>query len=148
MKILAIDLGKFKSVACLFDTETNQAESETIAMQQVILEDLLPRKQPQKVVIEACTNSNWVDDICQEHGYEVLVANPNQEAWQWRNVKRKTDKEMHSNSPVPTLGKIPQNPGLAHEPNQEQYAGAIDGARVNPACSSQSLDVGRASRIE
>ena len=71
MKILAIDLGKFKSVACLFDTETNQAESETIAMQQVILEDLLQRKQPQKVVIETCTNSNWVDDICQEHGYEV-----------------------------------------------------------------------------
>jgi nicotinamide riboside kinase len=55
MKILAIDLGKFKSVACLFDTETNQAEYETIAMQQVALEDLLQRKQPQKVVIETCT---------------------------------------------------------------------------------------------
>ncbi|MGA7935861.1 MAG: IS110 family transposase, partial [Kovacikia sp.] len=93
MKILAIDLGKFKSVACLFDTETKQAEYETIAMQQVALADLLQRKQPQKVVIETCTNSNWVHDICQEHGYEVLVANPNQEAWQWRNVKRKTDKD-------------------------------------------------------
>lgn len=93
MKILAIDLGKFKSVACLFDTETNQAEYETIAMQQVALADLLQRKRPQKVVIETCTNSNWVHDICQEQGYEVLVANPNQEAWQWRNVKRKTDKD-------------------------------------------------------
>ncbi len=81
MKILAIDLGKFKSVACLFDTETNQAEYETITMQQAALEDLLQRKQRRKVVIETCTNSNWVHDICQEHGYEVLVANPNQDAW-------------------------------------------------------------------
>lgn len=93
MKILAIDLGKFKSVACLFDTETNQAQYETIAMHRGLVEDVLQRSQPQKVVIETCTNSNWVHDICQEHGYEVLVANPNQDAWQWRNVKRKTDKD-------------------------------------------------------
>jgi hypothetical protein len=33
MKILTIDLGKFNSVACLFDTETNQAEYETITTQ-------------------------------------------------------------------------------------------------------------------
>lgn len=91
MKILAIDLGKFKSVACLFDTESNQTEYETITMQRPALEDLLQRRQPQKVVFETCTNSNWVHDICQGQGYEVLVANPNQEAWQWRNVKRKTD---------------------------------------------------------
>lgn len=93
MKILAIDLGKFKSVACLFDTESNQAQYETLAMERGLIEDILQRQQPQKVVIETCTNSNWVHDICQEHGYEVLVANPNQEAWQWRNVKRKTDKD-------------------------------------------------------
>jgi transposase len=30
MKILAIDLGKFNSVACLFDTATNQSEFETL----------------------------------------------------------------------------------------------------------------------
>lgn len=93
MKILAIDLGKFKSVACLFDTETNQAQYETIVTQRGFFEDVLQRSQPQKVVIETCTNSNWVHDICQEHSYEVLVANPNQDAWQWRNVKRKTDKD-------------------------------------------------------
>lgn len=62
MKILATDLGKFKSVACLFDMNTNQAEYEMIAMQKAALEDLVHRSQPQKVVIETCTNSNWVHD--------------------------------------------------------------------------------------
>jgi hypothetical protein len=32
MKILAIDLGKFNSVACLLDTATNQSELETVAL--------------------------------------------------------------------------------------------------------------------
>jgi transposase len=31
MEILAIDLGKFNSVACLFDTDNNQTEFETLA---------------------------------------------------------------------------------------------------------------------
>lgn len=93
MKILAIDLGKFKSVSCLFDTETNQSEYKTIAMHRVDLEHLLLQTQPHQVVIETCTNSGWVHDICVNQGYQVLVANPNQEAWQWRNVKRKTDKD-------------------------------------------------------
>jgi transposase len=41
MKILAIDLGKFNSVACSFDTKTNQSEFETIATQRWALEQLL-----------------------------------------------------------------------------------------------------------
>jgi len=34
MKILAIDLGKFNSVACSFDTTAHQSEFETIATQR------------------------------------------------------------------------------------------------------------------
>jgi transposase len=41
MKILTIDLGKFNSVACLFDTITNQSEFKTIATQRRALEQLL-----------------------------------------------------------------------------------------------------------
>jgi transposase len=41
MKILAIDLGKFNSVACSFDTRTNPSEFETIATQRWDLEQLL-----------------------------------------------------------------------------------------------------------
>jgi transposase len=28
-----------------------------------------------------------------EEGYEVLVCNPNQEAWKWKHIKRKTDRD-------------------------------------------------------
>jgi transposase len=41
MKILAIDLGKFNSVACSFNTKTNQSVFETIATQQWAWEQLL-----------------------------------------------------------------------------------------------------------
>jgi transposase len=34
-----------------------------------------------------------VHDFCQSLGYPVLVANPSAEAWRWKNVKRKTDKD-------------------------------------------------------
>jgi transposase len=93
MKILAIDLGKFKSVACLLNTDTNQSEYETVPTQALTFEQLLQRHRPQKVVIETCTMSGWVYDLCTGQGYEVVVANPSSDAWQWRNVKRKTDKD-------------------------------------------------------
>jgi uncharacterized protein (DUF1786 family) len=53
MKILAIDLGKFKSVACLFDTQTNQSQYETMPTLVFAIEQLLQTMQPDKVVIES-----------------------------------------------------------------------------------------------
>jgi transposase len=93
MQILAIDLGKFKSVACLFDTDSQEAQYKTISTTDTAIEQLLHQTQPNKVVIETCTISGWVYDLCQGQGYAVVVANPSNEAWQWRNVKRKTDKD-------------------------------------------------------
>lgn len=93
MKILAIDLGKFKSVSCLFDTENNQIEFQTIPTLRWAFEQLLHTTQPQKVVFETSMVSGWVHDLCQSLGYSVLVANPNGDAWTWQNVKRKTDKD-------------------------------------------------------
>ena len=93
MKILAIDLGKYNSVACLFDTNTNQSEFETIATQRWSLEQLLKQTQPNQIVIETSSITGWVHDFCQSLGYQVLVANPSAEAWRWKNVKRKTDKD-------------------------------------------------------
>lgn len=93
MKILAIDLGKYNSVACLFDTTTNQSEFETIATQRWAFEQLLNQTKPDQMVIETSSITGWVHDYCRSLGYQVLVANPNAEAWQWKNVKRKTDKD-------------------------------------------------------
>lgn len=93
MKILAIDLGKYNSVACLFDTATNQSEFETIATQRWAFEQLLTQTKPDQIVIETSSITGWVHDFCQSLGYPVLVANPSAEAWRWKNVKRKTDKD-------------------------------------------------------
>lgn len=93
MKILAIDLGKFNCVSCLFDTESNSSEYETFKTYRWEFEDVLNRTQPQLVVMETCSITGWVHDLCVAMGYAVLVADPTQEAWRWKNVKRKTDKD-------------------------------------------------------
>jgi transposase len=90
---LAIDLRKFNSVACLFDTATNQSEFETLATQRWTFEQLLSQVQPDQVLIETSSISGWVHDLIQALGFNVIVANPSAEAWRWKNVKRKTDKD-------------------------------------------------------
>jgi transposase len=93
MKILALDLGKFKSVSCLFDTELQTTEFWTLSTDRPYLTAVLQKYQPELVVIEACSIAAWVHDLCSELGYRLLVCNPNQEAWRWKNVKRKTDHD-------------------------------------------------------
>jgi transposase len=92
-RILAIDLGKFKSVSCLLDTTTNATEFWTLSTDRHYLQTVLKNYTPNLVVIESCGLAGWVHDVCTAEGYEVLVCNPNQEAWKWKNVKRKTDRD-------------------------------------------------------
>lgn len=93
MKILGIDLGKFNSVACLLDTETYETLFFSFKSFRQEFKSLLAQSLPNLVVIEACTISGWVHDLCQAEQFEVLVANTNQQAWCWKHVKRKTDKD-------------------------------------------------------
>jgi len=46
MKILALDLGKFKSVACVYDTHCLQHRFETVATSAQALHDLLVEHEP------------------------------------------------------------------------------------------------------
>ncbi|MHB9068261.1 MAG: IS110 family RNA-guided transposase [Pirellulaceae bacterium] len=92
-KILAIDLGKFHSVTCCLDTDTNETEFWTMSTDRLYLLTVLEKYTPDLVVIESCGLAGWVHDVCREKGYQVLVCNPNQEAWKWKNVKRKTDRD-------------------------------------------------------
>jgi hypothetical protein len=41
-----LELGQFNSVACLFDTATNQSEFETLTPQRWTFEQLLSKTQP------------------------------------------------------------------------------------------------------
>ena len=92
-RILAIDLGKFKSVTCLLDTTTNETEFWTMSTDQPYLKAVLKRYKPDLVVIESCTIAGWVHDVCTAKGHELLICNPNQEAWKWKHIKRKTDRD-------------------------------------------------------
>jgi transposase len=92
-RILAIDLGKFKSVTCLLDTDTNQTEFWSMTTDRQYLLAVLKRFDPDLVVIESCGLAGWVHDVCTAEGYKLLVCNPNQEAWKWKHVKRKTDRD-------------------------------------------------------
>ena len=92
-RILAIDLGKFKSVTCLLDTDTNQTEFWTMSTDRQYLLAVLKNYAPDLVVIESCGLAGWVHDVCTAEGYKMLVCNPNQEAWKWKHVKRKTDRD-------------------------------------------------------
>lgn len=92
MKILALDLGNFKSVACGYDTATNQAEYETIVSSKAALRELLEKRKAERVVIEICPLAGWVCDLVRELGMEIQVAGTNEQRSRWRNVKRKSDR--------------------------------------------------------
>jgi transposase len=49
--------------------------------------------RPDSVVFEASTQAGWVADLCARCGVKYAVANVNAEAWKWKNVKRKTDRD-------------------------------------------------------
>ena len=55
MKILAIDLGKCKSVACKYTAATGEHTFETIQTYPQALHDLLVSVRPVRVVIEICS---------------------------------------------------------------------------------------------
>jgi transposase len=91
--ILALDLGKFKSVACVLDAITNEHRFETIVTSPSAVADLLGELKPDVLIIEACSIAGWVFDLATSLGIAVRVANANGEAWSWKKVKRKTDRD-------------------------------------------------------
>ena len=93
MIILAIDLGKFNSMCCFFDTRTQEHRFWPAATTRQYLATVLAEHDVDLVVMKACGPSGWVSDLCRQRGIEVLVCSTNEEAWRWKNVKRKTDKD-------------------------------------------------------
>lgn len=92
MSILAIDLGKSKSVACVFELG-GVHRFETIPTTPAAVLELLERIVPDRVVIEIGPVAGWICDLCRQVGIAIEVANTNHEAWRWRNVKRKSDRD-------------------------------------------------------
>jgi len=93
MKILAIDLGKFKSVMCVYDSVTHEHEFGKVQTRPQVMHDLIVEHQPDRVVFENGGQAGWMRDLCEALGVEFEVANPNHEGWRWKNIKRKTDRD-------------------------------------------------------
>lgn len=93
MLILAIDLGMSKSVDCLMDTVTGAVQYGGTRTCREGLRQRLTTCRPDLVVVEICPLAAGVHDLGRELGMKVLVADTTQDAWRWRNVKRKTDRD-------------------------------------------------------
>jgi transposase len=106
--ILAIDLGKFNSVCCWYDTATKAATFRSAKTTRADLGRDLVRQSVACVVIEAGSPAGWVHDLCGELGVPCLVANTAGAAWQWKNLKRKTDKDDALKlARLATIGELP-----------------------------------------
>jgi hypothetical protein len=73
--IIAIDLGRHTSVACVYDRGTRAHTFRTLDTTPADLDRLLARHQGAPVVIEACANAGWVHDRAVGAGHPVKVAN-------------------------------------------------------------------------
>ena len=117
--ILGLDLGKFKSVACAYDTATAAARFATVHTDPDDLRKLLGAERPGLVVFETCTVAGWVADTCAEIGLEFVVADPMHEAWSWRKVKRKTDRDDALKlARMAAMGELPTVPMPSREARQ------------------------------
>jgi transposase len=97
-QILALDLGKFKTVCCVMDVATRTHAFETIEMSPANVHDFVARRVTPSpadtlVVFETCDTAGWVHDCCSSLGTSITVVNANDERWRWRRVKRKTDRD-------------------------------------------------------
>ena len=92
MKILALDLGKYKTVGCIYEAASGKHRFATSATTPTGLAELVRQVKPDRVVIEVCNIAGWVCDLLRGMGVEVQVANTSEDAWRWRKVKKKNDR--------------------------------------------------------
>ena len=93
MKILALDLGKFNTMCCFFDTKTRKHSFLNATTERNYLDTIFKKHKIDLVVMEACGPSGWINDLAKSHHLPTLVCSTNEDAWKWSNVKRKTDKD-------------------------------------------------------
>jgi len=93
MNILALDLGKYNTVFCNYKSANGEHEFGRVKTTPQAIHDLIVEKDPQKVVLEVCHIAGWVVDIARALGKETETANTTHDAWRWKNVKKKNDRE-------------------------------------------------------
>src|SRR6476646_10803779 len=105
--ILAIDLGKYKSVTCVYRAGA-EPSFHTLASNPEAFQRLCQRHRPGVVVIEACLLAGWVHDLCVGAGFACKVANTASESWKFKHSKRKTDRDDALRlAQLEALGQLP-----------------------------------------
>jgi len=108
MSILAMDLGKYKTVFCEYDSTGGEHTFGTVKTKPQDIHDLFVTTEPERVVVEVCSTAGWIVDIADALGIETEVANTMHDAWRWKNVKKKTDKEDALKlAKLSAMGQIP-----------------------------------------
>ena len=92
MKILALELGKYKTVGCAYESESGAHQFKRGLTTAGGLAGMVQAVKPDRVVIEICSIAGWVCDLMWGLGIEVQVANTSDDAWRWRKVKQKDDR--------------------------------------------------------
>ena len=93
MNILALDIGKFNTVYCDYICENGEHDFGKVKTTPQAIHDLIVDKEPERVVMEVCEIAGWVVDIATALGKETETANTSHDAWRWKNVKKKNDRE-------------------------------------------------------
>jgi len=125
MLIFAMDLGLSKSAICLMNTRTHVMRTGTCRTDADRIRTLLQRHQPDQVVVEISPLAAMVYDVAVALGRRILVADTTQDAWRWRNVKRKTDRDDALKlARLAALGQI--NPVHIPDPRMRQWRELVE----------------------
>jgi transposase len=137
--ILALDLGKYKTVACAYAGDPAAARFESLTTDREHLRRLFAKHRPAVVVFEACALAGWVHDLCAELGLSCKVANTASEAWKFQHTKRKTDKDDALR--LAQLEALGQLPTVVIPPQQTRQWRALIACRqalVGRRCAAQN----------
>lgn len=83
--ILSLDLGKYKSVACIYYS-AEDTRFTTITTSRTELTRLIAKHRPSVILIEACLLCGWVRDSCVELEIVCLVANTSTPRFRFRHL--------------------------------------------------------------
>jgi len=109
--ILAIDLGKSKSVFCKMDTINLKPEFFTLKTTPQKFHDVFVQLDQENsiVLFEVGGQCGWVSDMLRHLGMEFKVANVNHPSWKWSNNPNKSDKnDAHRLAVMYHCGNFPE----------------------------------------
>ena len=78
---------------CEYNSEHGEHDFGKINTTPQDMHDMFVDKDPDRVVMEICSVAGWIVDIAKALGIDTAVANTTHDAWRWKNVKKKNDRE-------------------------------------------------------